>query len=94
MRTPISINKTNEMKLWEKQQQQQQPNSTGIAAKSLKLQDYVRISRLTAAAPFIKKFDQKWSEEIFRIVGVDINTLPTMYIIEDLQHNVIVGKSL
>ena len=93
MHTPISINKTNEMKLWEKQQQQQkQQNITVIDVKNLKLLDYVRISRLAAAAPFIKNFDQKWSEEIFRIVGVDISTLPTMYIIEDLQHNVIVGK--
>ena len=35
MRTPISINKTNEMKLWEEQQQHQQQNSTGIVVKTL-----------------------------------------------------------
>ncbi len=52
----------------------------------------MRILRLAVAASFIKNVDQKWSEEIFRIVAVDTSTLPTMYIIEDLQHNVIVGK--
>ena len=55
MHTPFSINKTNEMKLWEKQQQQQQQqNITGIAVKNLKLLDYVRVSRLAGASPFIK----------------------------------------
>ncbi len=53
--------------------------------------DYVRISRI-ANGPFIKNFDQNWTEEVFRIIGIDETSKPSMYIIEDHANNVIVGK--
>ena len=55
------------------------------------LLDHVRISRI-AGSPFIKNFDQNWSEEVFQIVGMDNKTTPVMYIIQDLDGNVIQGK--
>lgn len=85
---PVDINTENESALWQTQQKD-------VVSKSVKypysLHAYVRISRISQT-PFVKNFDQNWSEEIFRIVGVDTTSKPIMYIIEDIQHNVIEGK--
>ena len=56
------------------------------------LLDYVRISQISVEHHFNKNFDQNWSDEVFRIVGIDTKEKPTMYVIEDLEHNVIEGK--
>jgi len=87
---PIDITSGSEaeMKLWE-MQQSQQPKS--LSKPTISLLNYVRISRI-ANSPFNKNFDQNWSEEVFRIIGVDEKSSPIMYIIEDLEHNVITGK--
>ena len=54
------------------------------------LHDYVRIS---PKGVFQKKnYDQNWSDEVFRIVGIDTSQVPTMYIIEDHGGQVIKGK--
>lgn len=58
---------------------------------SLKLNDYVRISRISQS-PFKKNFDQNWSEEVFRIMGIDHADTPTMYLLEDLTGEKIQGK--
>jgi predicted secreted protein len=64
-----------------KKKQQQQHHS---------ISDYVRVSHVKG--PFLKNFDENWSEEVFRIVGIDTRQIPTMYIIEDLNGDVIKGK--
>ena len=85
---PIDVTKRNEMQLWEAQQQQQpQP----IKRQSYKLLDNVRISQIKGS-PFVKFFYLNWSEEIFRIVAVDSTAYPIMYTLEDLNHNILVGK--
>ena len=83
---PAEVTKVNEMELWDKQQEVE-----GFLIKpTYKLLDYVRISRLKG--PFLKNFDQNWSEEVFQVVGIDQSSYPVMYIIEDLKHEVISGK--
>jgi hypothetical protein len=86
---PIDITKENEMLLWEAQQPP--PQSRPLKNSSLKLHDYVKISQIKGS-PFVKNFDQNWSEETFRIVGIDNTASPIMYTLEDLQHNILAGK--
>lgn len=88
-RCPIDITQDNAFELWQEQQQQQQPQKE--SKSPLPLMNYVRISRI-AKGPFNKNFDQNWSEEVFRVVARDDKVKPTMYIIEDLNHNAIAGK--
>jgi IS30 family transposase len=83
---PADINFKSEMDIWQKQQQQQPSQKQD----DISLLDYVRISRVRG--PFIKNFDQNWSDEVFRVIGVDKKQAPTMYILEDLQNNAIHGK--
>jgi hypothetical protein len=85
---PADLTNETEHELWKMQQPQKKKSPL---KNPLKLLHYVRISR-TANGPFIKNFDQNWSEEVFRIVGIDTKSLPIMYIIEDANHNVIGGK--
>ena len=59
----------------------------------LKLLDYVRISLISMTRLlFNRNFDQNWSDEVFRIVGIDTKASPTMYIIEDESGTVVDGK--
>ena len=84
---PIDVTKENESWLWEKNNE----NSKNVDRNPYKKFAYVRISRINNS-PFIKNFDQNWSEEVFRIIEVDKKSYPTMYVIEDLNRNVIGGK--
>ena len=59
--------------------------------KPFPVNSYVRISRLSAS-PFRKNFDQNWSEEVFQIVAIDTRDHPTMYVIKDLNGQVLQGK--
>ena len=88
-RKPIEITKINQSLLWWELHNQ---NTKYPNEKPLNLLDYVRISQISVEHHFNKNFDQNWSEEVFRIVGIDTKAKPTMYIIEDLTHNVIEGK--
>ena len=93
---PIDITLENQMELWEKQNQQQQQQPQSKKKKNTKqvipLLNYVRISKSTNS-PFIKNFDQNWSDEVFRVVGIDKKeNQPTMYTIEDLSGEVIHDK--
>ena len=81
---PIDVANHNEFDLWWKQQQQQQPRS------KLKLLEHVRISRMKGI--FVRNFDQKWSEEVFQIVGIDKKQMPIMYVLQDLNGIPIEGK--
>ena len=61
--------------------------------KPLNLLDYVRISLISMTRlQFNRNFDQNWSDEVFRVVGIDTKASPTMYIIEDESGNVVDGK--
>ena len=83
---PIEITKHNEMEIWRKQQEKDGSAPTSV----INLLKYVRISRIRG--PFLKNFDQNWSEEVFQVVGIDQKAYPYMYIIEDLKHEVLLGK--
>ena len=86
-KSPNEINKNNESDLWLTRNR----SATTSSKKSIiKLMDYVRISKLHQL--FIKNFDENWSEEIYRVIGIDKSVLPYMYIIEDLNHELIKGK--
>jgi L-rhamnose mutarotase len=85
---PIDINKENEMQIWLMQHSSSKPSK---AKPKLKINDYVRISRISAS-PFVKNFDQNWSEEVFQISEIDTRANPTMYGIKDVENNRIEGK--
>lgn len=92
-RRPVDVNKENEAELWQTQEKERlKREQTATSQVAYRLMDLVRISRISSHQTFIKNFDQNWSEEIFRIVAVDTSTKPTMYVIEDMEHNVIEGK--
>lgn len=83
---PVDV--TNEFGTW---LAQQQPSSSLKSTTKIKVGDYVRISYDKSVLN--KNFAQNWSEEIFQVVGVDIKTLPVMYILQDLEDGeVISGK--
>ena len=84
---PVDINKRNEMQLWQLKNKEALPEAKG----TYNLLDHVTISRIVRS-PFIKNFDQNWSEDVFQIVGIDNKTTPVMYIIQDLDGTVIQGK--
>lgn len=85
---PADINKEdNEHHLWSKQQEQQKQQKSNT---HIKLLDYVRVSRLRG--PFLKNFDQNWSDEVFRVVAIDNRQSPVMYVIQDLHGELIKGK--
>jgi len=88
-RCPIDVTDENAFELWQEQEQQLQRGS--MDGRPIPLLTYVRISRI-AKGPFNKNFDQNWSEEVFRVIAHDQKTKPNMYVIEDLNHNVIQGK--
>ena len=92
-RTPESITEETEFDLWmEKHRQDENSEWRKRDEKMLEPLSYVRISKISASNPFNKNFDQNWSDEVFRIVGVDTKAYPAMYIIEDEGQNVIQGK--
>jgi len=86
---PIDVTKENESQLWEQQQQQKQ-QSGRIHTNTVKLMDYVRVSHVKG--PFLKNFDQNWSDEVFQVVGIDKKQEPPMYILQDLNGEVVKGK--
>ena len=86
---PIDVTSETESHLWSLKN----VKSMSKNEKALKLLDYVRISLISMARlQFNRNFDQNWSDEVFRIVGIDTKASPTMYIIEDENGNVVDGK--
>ena len=57
----------------------------------IKVDDYVRISRITSS-PFIKNFDNNWSDEVFQVTKIDKSDTPIMYHIKDHDGDVLAGK--
>jgi hypothetical protein len=56
-----------------------------------KIGDYVRISK-GSTTPFIKNFNNNWSDEVFRISGINTRQMPVMYEIIDDDDDVVQGK--
>ena len=65
-------------------------SSSSNIKQKFKVNDYVRISRIKHT--FEKGFTPNWSEEVFKIIGVDKNDDPVMYQLEDLLGERIDGK--
>ena len=62
---PIEVNSENAMDIW----QLQNSSTTSVKAK-YKIDDHVRISKIVNS-PFIKNFNNNWSDEVFQISKVD-----------------------
>jgi hypothetical protein len=83
---PVDVSSRNSFELWLKQ------NKTQTVKKpKYKVGEFVRISRIRSS-PFIKNFDNNWSDEIFEIVKIDTKNNPVMYFIKDTNDEIIKGK--
>ena len=84
---PSNITQENEYELWRKKElEESQKKVTLMREKPINVGDYVRLSRIAVANPWVKNFDQNWTEEVFRVTELDNRTKPLMYKIEDLEH--------
>lgn len=86
-RRPIDVD--DDFSIW-KEQNQKTPKMKRRKQRHGK-GSLVRISRISNN-PFRKNFDQNWSEEVFRVVAIDTKDKPEMYIIKDMDDEVIEGK--
>jgi hypothetical protein len=82
---PVDISSDNETEIWlaRKIEKPKKPK--------YKIGDFVRISKISAS-PFIKNFNQNWSDEVFKIIKIDVKQSPVMYFIEDEESNQVQGK--
>lgn len=83
---PVDITSSNSFDLWlqrNKRKSRKKPR--------YKIGDYVRISKISTT-PFIKNFDQNWSDEVFQISKINTKQNPIMYTIKDEENNDIQGK--
>ena len=87
-KTPADVVKTTNLDDWIEQERVVGKKRKG---KPYSLGTLVRISRI-AMTPFRRNFDQNWSEEIFRISKIDTKQNPVMYILKDLNDEIIQGK--
>ena len=69
---PVDVSSNNELKLW---LTRQQPKS--IKKPKYKVGDHVRISKISAS-PFIKNFNNNWSDEVFQIEKINTKILSCM----------------
>lgn len=83
---PIEVNNENTMKIWASQNIKPKPKPP-----KYKVDDYVRISKISAS-PFIKNFDQNWSDEVFKISKINTSQSPVMYVIKDENDEQVQGK--
>lgn len=88
---PIDIIMNNDQQLAE-WRHQELPKTNTKKVKPLPIKSLVRISRISVSSPFRKNFDQNWSEEIFRINAIDSREKPVMYILEDMNNQILQGK--
>jgi hypothetical protein len=87
---PIDITPQTEIELWKMQEEGNAKKSTK-RKNEIPLMNYVRISKIVNS-PFKKNFDQNWSDEVFRVIKIDTSVNPSMYVIEDMDKQIIVGK--
>ena len=84
---PVDITKENEMNIWFDENKSLKP----LKKPKYKIGDYVRISQISIS-PFVKNFDQNWSDEVFQIIKIDSKQSPIMYSIIDDDGEIIQGK--
>jgi len=83
---PVEVTSRTAYNLWSSQ------NPKFIPEKAkYKIGDFVRISKISAS-PFIKNFDQNWSDEVFQIAKIDNKQNPIMYTIKDVDDEIVQGK--
>lgn len=68
-----------------------QPKLEKINKPKYKVGDHVRISKINSS-PFIKNFDNNWSDEVYQIFKIDTKQNPVMYVIVDHENKPITGK--
>lgn len=90
--SPISITEENEFDIWMRRDNMEEKKKERKRTFTIKNNDYVRISKISVSNPFIKNFNQNWTEEIFRVKGIDDSLHPRMYILEDMKGEEIKGK--
>ena len=88
---PANITEENEFELWLKKEHELRERLMRNE-KPIKEGDYVRISKIAVSTPWIKNFDQNWSDEIFRVQEIDTTVKPHMYTLEDWGGKKIQGK--
>ena len=84
---PIDVTSKNETKILKDKISKMVP----VKKILYKVGDFVRISKYNAS-PFIKNFNQNWSDEVFQITKISSKYSPVMYVIKDYENNEIVGK--
>jgi hypothetical protein len=82
---PIDVTIKNEMNIWKSR------NSIQKTSAKYKVNDYVRISKITGS-PFIKNMHQNWSDEVFKIASIDLKQNPVMYVLKDEENEILEGK--
>jgi hypothetical protein len=83
---PVDVNNKNTMLLWASKNIKVKPRKP-----KYNIGDYVRISKISAS-PFIRNFDQNWSDEVFRISSINTSQSPVMYNIKDDKNEFVQGK--
>ena len=81
---PVDV--TSDLNIWLDQYKEGKPKNP-----KYKIGDFVRISRISAS-PFVKNFDQNWSDEVYQISKINRKQIPVMYVITDENKNEIQGK--
>lgn len=82
---PTDVTSENALKLWK------QTNVTLPKKPKYSVDDFVRISKISAS-PFIKNFNNNWSDEVFQIDSINSKQNPVMYVIRDFENNIVEGK--
>jgi len=85
--SPNSITKENEMEIWSARNNN---NIKSSKPASFKIGDIVRLAK--AKKTFDRGYTPNWTEELFRVHGVNRRQMPIMYVIEDWDGSVIEGK--
>lgn len=82
---PVDVTRDNSVNIWLSR------SSNKFQKPKYKVNDFVRISKISAS-PFIKNFDNNWSDEVFQIHSINTKQNPVMYTIVDYENNIVVGK--
>ena len=83
---PVDVSSENSMDIWLERNKKVKKNKP-----KYEVGKFVRISKISTT-PFIKNFNQNWSDEVFQISKVDTRQNPVMYFIKDDENNEIQGK--
>jgi hypothetical protein len=83
---PASVNETNAMMIWSKLYGNRRRGEAG----DIKVGDIVRISKVKSV--FEKGYLPNWTEEEFKVIGINRKFYPTTYTLADSDGNVIDGS--